>query len=206
MTDHPADRADRQRPRRASIEVAPHHTLLDVLRDDLGLTGTKECCLVGECGACTVLVDGLSVDSCLMLGGRGRRRERDDGRGPGHRRPAPPAPGGVPRDRRRAVRLLHPGPARSAARRCWPAPRTRRGPRSRTGWPATSVAAPATSRSSRRCCWPPRPPDAGARPTTPTSDRSRRLARPGSAASTGSPAARPTSPTSTSRTSSTSSS
>jgi aerobic-type carbon monoxide dehydrogenase small subunit (CoxS/CutS family) len=53
--------------RRRSVEVAPHHTLLEVLRDDLALTGTKECCLVGECGACTVLVDGLSVDSCLML-------------------------------------------------------------------------------------------------------------------------------------------
>jgi len=50
-----------------SIEVAAHHTLLEVLRDDLGLTGTKECCLVGECGACTVLVDDVSVDSCLML-------------------------------------------------------------------------------------------------------------------------------------------
>ncbi len=55
-----------QRPR--SIEVFPHHTLLDVLREDLGLTGTKECCLVGECGACTVLLDGRSVDSCLVLG------------------------------------------------------------------------------------------------------------------------------------------
>lgn len=50
-----------------SIDVAPHHTLLEVLRDDLGLTGTKECCLVGECGACTVLVDDVSVDSCLMF-------------------------------------------------------------------------------------------------------------------------------------------
>jgi aerobic-type carbon monoxide dehydrogenase small subunit (CoxS/CutS family) len=51
-----------------SEEVEVHHTLLEVLRDDLGLTGTKECCLVGECGACTVLVDDVSVDSCLMLG------------------------------------------------------------------------------------------------------------------------------------------
>jgi len=53
------------RPR--SLEVAAHHTLLEVLRDDLQLTGTKECCLVGECGACTVRLDGRIVDSCLVL-------------------------------------------------------------------------------------------------------------------------------------------
>lgn len=50
-----------------SLDVRPNHTLLKVLRDQLGLTGTKECCSVGECGACTVLVNGRSVNSCLML-------------------------------------------------------------------------------------------------------------------------------------------
>lgn len=53
--------------REVALDIEPHHTLLEVLRDDAGLTGTKECCLVGECGACTVLVGDRSVDACLVL-------------------------------------------------------------------------------------------------------------------------------------------
>lgn len=53
--------------RRYTLDVPVYHTLLDFLRDDLGLIGTKECCVVGECGACTVIVDGRTVNSCLML-------------------------------------------------------------------------------------------------------------------------------------------
>jgi carbon-monoxide dehydrogenase small subunit len=49
------------------LDVPASRTLLDLLRDDLALTGAKECCVVGECGACSVLVNGMAVNSCLML-------------------------------------------------------------------------------------------------------------------------------------------
>ncbi len=49
------------------IFVAPHRTLLETIREDLGLTGTKHGCELGECGACTVLVDGTPILSCLTL-------------------------------------------------------------------------------------------------------------------------------------------
>lgn len=50
-----------------SVEIDENARLLDVLRDSLGQTGTKEGCGVGECGACTVIVNGDAVDSCLVL-------------------------------------------------------------------------------------------------------------------------------------------
>ncbi len=50
------------------VSFAPHKTLLEVLREDLDLPGTKHGCELGECGACAVLVDGKPILSCLMLG------------------------------------------------------------------------------------------------------------------------------------------
>ena len=49
------------------VAFAPHKTLLEVVREDLGLTGTKHGCELGECGTCTLLVDGVPVLSCLAL-------------------------------------------------------------------------------------------------------------------------------------------
>ena len=77
--------------RPSALEVAANHTLLDVLRNDLRLTGTKECCLVGECGACTVLIDGLTVDSCLVLAAEADARHHEVEAG--QRRSCPAATG-----------------------------------------------------------------------------------------------------------------
>ena len=65
------------------VEVPPHWTLLRLLREKLGFTGTKEGCGIGECGACTVLLEGVPVNACLVLAPKveGRKVETIEGLG-----------------------------------------------------------------------------------------------------------------------------
>ena len=60
---------------RELVDVDPFLTLVEVLRENLVLTGTKEACGVGECGACVVLLDGVPVTSCLVMGADADGRE-----------------------------------------------------------------------------------------------------------------------------------
>ncbi len=92
--------------------VPPYMSLLDTLRELIGLTGTKEGCLDGNCGACTVSVDGRIVDSCLVLGAEVNGKNVD----------TVASTAGIPRRSSTSVRYLHTrlprgsqGPARQRA-------------------------------------------------------------------------------------------
>ena len=105
------------------LALEPRVTLLDALREHLGLTGSKKGCDHGQCGACTVLVNGRRINSCLTLA----VMHDGDGSPPSRacaRRRAAPAAGGLHRARRLPVRLLHAGADLLGAR---PARRSRGG-------------------------------------------------------------------------------
>ena len=93
--------------RRHRLLVEPRWSLLFVLREKLGLTGTKVGCERGECGACTVLING-AASLCVYDPGSGGRRKRDyDDRGADEGRGAWSGTAGIPGARRLPVRLLH---------------------------------------------------------------------------------------------------
>ena len=57
------------------VKTAPHHTLLKILRDELGLTGTKDGCSQGDCGACVIVMDKQAVNACLVLAAQADGKE-----------------------------------------------------------------------------------------------------------------------------------
>ena len=104
-------------------EVEARKLLVHFLRDDLDLTGTHIGCDTGNCGACSVILDGQAVKSCMMLAVQADGPAVDTVEGLGRGRRAEPAPEGVQRGARAPVRLLHAGdaderdvPARAATR------------------------------------------------------------------------------------------
>ncbi len=139
---------------RSARSAKPHLRLLDFLRDDLDLTGTKEGCGAGECGTCSVFVDGVLLKSCLRAGGEGAGRQHRDGGGAGrargelsvlqqafHKTGASQCGYCIPGMVMAATAALRANPFAETARR------------SRSGSAATSAAAPATRRSSTRWSW-----------------------------------------------------
>ena len=125
-------------------------SLLYVLRERLGQPGSKNACEQGECGSCSVLMDGALVALVLRAGGRRGGLGDRHGRGPGRRGRAVRRPAGLRRAGRGAVRLLHPRHDRRAHRPARPQPRRRASWRCARRSPATCAAAPATAGSSPR--------------------------------------------------------
>ena len=98
-----------------SLRIDPRTTLLDCIRETVALTGTKKGCDHGQCGACTVHVNGRRVNSCLSLALLARRQRDHHDRRPGHARRIASDASGIRGLRRLSVRLLH-----SRARSCRP--------------------------------------------------------------------------------------
>ncbi len=95
-----------------TLTVEPRVTLLDALRDRMGLTGTKKGCDQGTCGACTVMVNGRPIDSCLTLAVMHQGDRIVSDRGHRAERPAPSRAACLHRARWLSVRLLHAWPNR----------------------------------------------------------------------------------------------
>ena len=93
--------------RRYKLAVEPRWSLLYVLRERIGLTGTKVGCERGECGACTVLIDGLPRYACMTLAVEAEGSEITTIEGPLEGGRAGPRPAGIRRRRRLSVRILH---------------------------------------------------------------------------------------------------
>ena len=89
------------------LEVEAYETLLEMLRDRLDLTGTKKCCGEGECGACTVILDGQAVNSCIILAAEADGTKVLTIEGLAKEGKAGAAPAGLPGQGCCAVRILH---------------------------------------------------------------------------------------------------
>ena len=128
----------------------PEQTLLDVLRDELDMTGSKEGCASGDCGACSVLLDGRLVCACLVLGAEveGRAVETIEGMANGAK--LHPLQQKFLDHAALQCGVCTPG-FLIAAKALWTATRTRARPRCATGSPAISAGAPATTRSCVPC-------------------------------------------------------
>ena len=145
-----------------------YKTLLEVLREDLNLCGTKHGCELGECGACAVLLDGQPVLSCLVLGVECAGRDVVTVEGLVGGRTAASAAGRVRRSRRRAVRLLHAGVPRhrqgAARREPQPDARSDQGGAVRHSLPLHRLSADFRSRRERLRTGPSARPLAGSSP------------------------------------------